>query len=133
AGQDRRGEAVPRGRERRCAVEQLRDGVGEQRSGHKPRHDAESDSRFHGVSSLDETASTTRIGSSSARSAASAASRLEGASKTKKQISSSGTWIERSNVIRVHSFVSSSAAERARRSRATRSPPRPRARYVSTR
>ena len=44
----------------------------------------------------DEIASTTRNGSSPARCATSAASRPEGASKTKKQISSSGTWIERS-------------------------------------
>ena len=51
--------------------------------------------------SPDETASTTRIGSSPARCAASAASRADGASKTKKQISSSGTWIERSKRTRV--------------------------------
>src|SRR5262245_40564368 len=77
----------------------------------------------------DETASTIRMGSSSARSAARSASSLDGASKTKKQSSSSGTWIEWSKLTR----VSSSAAERARRSRAARSPARPRARYVSTR
>ena len=48
--------------------------------------------------------------------------RLENASKTIKQISSSGMWIDCSKRIGVFSRVSSSAAERARRSRATRSP-----------
>src|SRR6266545_7307264 len=81
----------------------------------------------------DETASTTRKGSSAARCATSAASRPDWASKTKKQISSSGTWIERSKRTRVPSRVSSSAAERARRSRAVRSPAPPRARLDSTR
>jgi len=55
------------------------------------------------------------MGSSPARCAASAASRLEGASKKKKQISSSGMWIELSKRTRFLSCVSSSAAERARR------------------
>jgi hypothetical protein len=41
-----------------------------------------------------------------------------GAPKTKKQISSSGTWIDCSKRTRVPFRVSSSAAERARRSRA---------------
>ena len=54
--------------------------------------------------------------------------RPDGASKTKKQISSSGTWIERSKRTRCSARVSSSAAERARRSRASRSPAWPRAR-----
>ena len=44
----------------------------------------------------DETASTTRRGRSSASCATRAASCLDAASKTKKQISSSGTWIVRS-------------------------------------
>ena len=44
----------------------------------------------------DETASTTRRGPTSASCDANAASWLDGASKTKKQISSSGTWIVRS-------------------------------------
>src|ERR671939_207747 len=62
---------------------------------------------LHSSSFWDESASTTRIGSSSARCATSAASRPEGASKTKKQISSSGTWIERSKRTRTPPCVSS--------------------------
>src|SRR5829696_9186145 len=49
-------------------------------------------SGLHAFSSPDEIASTTRSGPSSARCAASAASRPDEASKTKKQISSSGKW-----------------------------------------
>src|SRR5207244_5414884 len=78
--------------------------------------------RLHVSSSRDEIASTTRNGSRPARCATSAAARPEGASKTKKQISSLGTWIECSKRTRAFCCVSSSAAERARRSRAARSP-----------
>ena len=98
----------------------------------KRRRQAESDSHDWS-SSPDEMASTTRSGPSSARWAASAASLPVGASKTKKQISSSGRWMVRSKRMRVPSPVSSAATERARRSRAARPPASPRARYVSTR
>jgi ankyrin repeat protein len=74
-----------------------------------------------------EIASTTRKGSSPAHCAASAASRPQVASKTKKQISSSGMWIDRSKRTRVRSRVSFLGG------RAGRSPAWPRARYVSTR
>src|SRR4029077_2857118 len=88
---------------------------------------------FHRSSFVDEIASTTRNGSSPARCAASAAARPEGASKTKKQISSSGTWIEYSRRTGVRSCVRTLAGERVRCSRGERSPAWPRARYVSTR
>src|SRR6266511_2780951 len=79
----------------------------------------------------DETASTTRRGSRAPRCATMAACRPDWAAKTKKQISYSGTWIVRSKRTRVPCRVSSWAAERARRSRAARSPAAPRGRKVS--
>lgn len=90
-------------------------------------------SGLHCLSLGDEIASTTRIGSNPARCPASEAARSDAASKTKKQISSSGTWIECSKETRVPALVSSCAAQRARRSRAARSAARSRGRYVSTR
>src|SRR5262249_37279691 len=76
----------------------------------------------------DEIASTTRSGSSAARSATSATELADWASKSKKQISSSGRWIDCSNRTRVPSRVICSAAERAPSSSAPRSPAAPRPR-----
>ena len=81
----------------------------------------------------DERASTTRSASIPALAAVRAATRCDGASNVKKQISSSGTCVDPRNSTRVPSRVSSSDAERARASRAARSPAAPRDRYISTR